>query len=112
LEKTGKRLARVYAVYGIYSSNMNSPEFEPIESEMEPKLASVADKITQNTKLFKRIQTVYNSKDKKKLTKEQQRLVKVYYDNYVYAGAKLDAKAKAKVSELNQQLAGLYTKFN
>lgn len=112
LEKTGKRLARVYAVYGIYSSNMNSPEFEPVENEMEPKLAGIEDKVYQNTKLFKRIQAVYNSKDKAKLTKEQQRLVKVYYDNFVYKGAKLDAKTKAKVSEINQKLAGLYTKFS
>jgi len=112
LEKAGRKLSRIYAVYGIYSSNMSSPEFEPVEAEMEPKLAEVADKITQNTKLFQRIEAVYKSKDKSKLTKEQQRLIKVVYDNYVYAGAKLDAKAKAKVSELNQQLAGLYTKFS
>ncbi len=112
LEKVGRKQSRIYAVYGIYSSNMSSPEFEPVEAEMEPKLAEVSDKITQNTKLFQRIEAVYNSKDKSKLTKEQQRLTKVVYDNYVYAGAKLDAKAKAKVSELNQQLAGLYTKFS
>jgi peptidyl-dipeptidase Dcp len=112
LEKVGKKLSRVSAVYGIYSSNINSPEFEPIENEMEPKLASISDKLYQNTKLFKRIQTVYNSKDKSKLTKEQQRLVKVYYDEFVYRGAKLDSKTKAKVSEINQKLAGLYTKFN
>lgn len=112
LEKVGRKLSRIYAVYGIYSSNMSSPEFEPVEAEMEPKLAAIADKITQNTKLFKRIEAVYNSKDKSKLTKEQQRLIKIVYDNYVYAGAKLDVKTKAKVSELNQQLAGLYTKFS
>ena len=112
LEKVGRKLSRIYAVYGIYSSNMSSPEFEPVEAEMEPKLAAIADKITQNTKLFKRIEAVYNSKDKSKLTKEQQRLIKVVYDDYVYAGAKLDVKTKAKVSELNQQLAGLYTKFS
>ncbi len=112
LEKAGKKLSRIYAIYGIYSSNMSSPEFEPVEAEMEPKLAEVSDKITQNTKLFQRIEAVYNSKEKSKLTLEQQRLIKVVYDNYVYAGAKIDAKAKAKVSELNQQLAGLYTKFS
>lgn len=112
LEKVGKKLSRVSAVYGIYSSNINSPEFEPIENEMEPKLASISDKLYQNTKLFKRIQAVYNAKDKSKLTKEQQRLVKVYYDEFVYRGAKLDAKTKSKVSEINQKLAGLYTKFN
>ena len=112
LEKIGKKLSRVYAVYGIYSSNMNSPEFEPIEAEMEPKLASISDKFYQNTKLFKRVQSVYNSKNKTKLTKEQNRLVKIYYNEFVYRGAKLDAKSKLKVSELNQQLAGLYTKFS
>lgn len=112
LEKTGKKLSRVYAVYGIYGSNISTPEFEPIEAEMEPKLAEISDKVYQNTKLFKRIQAVYNSKDKTKLTKEQKRLVKVIYDEFVYRGAKLDAKSKAKVSELNQQLAGLYTKFS
>ena len=47
-----------------------------------------------------------------KLTKEQQRLVWVYYNNFVHAGAKLDAAKKARLSEINQQLAGLYTKFN
>jgi peptidyl-dipeptidase Dcp len=112
LEKTGKKLSRVYAVYGIYGSNINTPEFEPIESEMEPKLASISDKIYQNSKLFKRVQTVYNSKSKNKLTKEQQRLIKVYYNEFVYRGAKLDTATKAKVSEVNQQLAGLYTKFS
>lgn len=112
MEGAGKRLSRVMAVYGIYSSNMNSPEFEPVETEFEPKLANLADKITQNTKLFKRIALVYNSKNKTKLTKEQQRLVKVYYEDFVRKGAKLDAKTKAKVAEINQKLAGFFTKFN
>nr|WP_314896145.1 M3 family metallopeptidase [uncultured Flavobacterium sp.] len=112
MERAGKRLSRVMAVYGIYSSNMNSPEFEPVETEFEPKLANLADKITQNTKLFKRIALVYNSKNKTKLTKEQQRLVKVYYEDFVRKGAKLDAKTKAKVAEINQKLAGFFTKFN
>ena len=33
LEKAGKRYSQIYAVFGIYSANMNSPEFEPIETE-------------------------------------------------------------------------------
>jgi peptidyl-dipeptidase Dcp len=43
-------------VYGIYS-NLNSPEFEPIEREMGPVLA-LSSKIYQNKKLFKRIETL------------------------------------------------------
>ena len=112
LEKAGKLLTQISAVYGIYSSNINSPEFQPIETEFEPKFAELSDKIIQNEALFNRIATVYNSKEKSKLTKEEQRLIWVYYDNYVRQGAKLDAKTKAKVSEINQQLAGAFTKFS
>jgi peptidyl-dipeptidase Dcp len=112
LELGGHVLNRVQTIYGIWSSNMSTPEFQAVEGEMDPKLAAFADKITQNTALFKRIETVYNSPKKAKLTPEQQRLTWVYYSNFVRAGAKLDTAAKARLSELNQQLAKLYTQFN
>jgi peptidyl-dipeptidase Dcp len=112
LEKIGKMLDRVTTIYGIWSSNMNSDEFGKIEAEMDPKLAAHGDKITQNDALFKRIEAVYNSPDKKKLTPEQQRLIWVYYTNFVRQGAKLDPAKKKRLSEINQQLAGLFTKFS
>ncbi len=99
-------------VYGVWSSTMNSPEFQAIQREMAPKLAAFNDKITQNEALFKRIEAVYNSPEKSKWTPEQQRLSWLYYTNFVRAGAKLDAAAKARLSEINQKLAGLYTNFN
>jgi peptidyl-dipeptidase Dcp len=57
MERAGSDFKRVMTVYGIYSSNLNSPEFEPIEREMGPILASLSSKIYQNKKLFKRIET-------------------------------------------------------
>ena len=83
-----------------------------MQREMAPKLAAFSDKITQNEALFKRIEAVYNSPDKAKLNAEQQRLAWLRYTNFVRAGAKLDAKAKARLTEINQQLAGLFTKFS
>lgn len=112
LEKAGKRFSQVYAVFGIYSSNMNSPEFEPIETEMTPKVYDLSNKIYQNSKLFARISKVYNSPDKKKLTNEQQRLVWLYYSNFVREGAKANVAAKARIAKINQELAGLFTKFS
>lgn len=112
LEKAGDTLNRVQTIFGVWSNNMNSKEFEPIDAEMSPKLAGHSDKIYQNEALFKRIEAVYNSPSKAKLTKEQQRLVWVYYNNFVHAGAKLDIAKKTRLSEVNQQLAGLYTKFS
>ncbi len=112
MERSGKLLDRVQTIYGIWSSTMNNKDFESVETEMEPKLAAFYDKITQNEKLFKRLETIYNSPAKKSLTPEQQRLTWLYYTNFVRAGAKLDAKSKARVSEINQKLAGLFTKFS
>ncbi len=112
LEKAGHTLDRVTTIYGIWGSTMATPEFQVVQREMAPKLAKFNDQITQNEPLFKRIEAVYNSPDKKKLNPEQQRLVWLYYTNFVRSGAKLDAKGKVRVGEINQQLAGLFTKFS
>lgn len=112
LERSGKMLDRVQTIYGIWSSNMNNDEFSAVENEMEPKLAAFSDKISQNEKLFKRIELVYNSPEKGKLTAEQQRLVWIYYTNFIRAGARLDDASKKRLSEINQELAGLFTKFS
>jgi peptidyl-dipeptidase Dcp len=112
LEKAGHTLDRVSTVYGIWSGTMSSPDFQVVQREMAPKLAAFNDQITQNEALFKRIETVYNSPDKNKLNAEQQRLVWLYYTNFVRSGAKLDTKAKARLTEINQQLATLFTKFS
>jgi peptidyl-dipeptidase Dcp len=111
MEKAGATLTRVRTIYDIWSSTENTGDFQAVQSEMDPKLAAFSDKITQNEKLFKRIEAVYNSKEKSTLTPEQQRLTWLYYDNFVRNGAKLDPAAKAQLAQLNQQLAGLYTKF-
>ena len=111
LEKAGSTLDRVGTLYAVWGATMASPEFQVVQREMAPKLAAFSDQITQNEPLFKRIEAIYNSPDKKKLNAEQQRLVWLYYTNFVRSGAKLDAKAKTRLSEINQQLAKLFTKF-
>ena len=111
LERTGRALDRVGTLYGIWGSTMASPEYQVVQREMAPKLAAAEDEITQNEALFKRIEAVYNSPEKAKLKPEQQRLVWVYYTQFVRAGARLSPEAKKRLSQINQQLAGLYTKF-
>lgn len=112
LERAGRTLNRVRAVYAVWGSTMANPDFQVVQREMAPKLAAFNDKITQNEALFKRIEAVYNSPDKKSLTPEQQRLAWLYYTDFIRSGARLDAAAKTRLSEINQKLAGLYTKFS
>ena len=112
LERAGRTLNRVGAVYAVWASTMANSDFQVVQREMAPKLAAFNDKITQNEALFKRIETVYNSPENKGLTPEQQRLTWLYYTNFVRSGARLDPAAKSRLSEINQKLAGLYTKFS
>ncbi|MFN6964117.1 MAG: M3 family metallopeptidase [Pyrinomonadaceae bacterium] len=112
MERSGRTLDRVQVIYGIWGSNLSTPEFQAVEEEMDPKLAAHYDKITQNQALFKRIEAVYDSPARSKLTPEQQRLTWRYYTNFVRSGAKLDDKAKARLSEINQALAKAFTKFS
>ena len=112
LEDAGRALDRVETVYDIWASTMNTADFKPVEQEMAPVLAKFRDELPQNTALFKRVEAVYNAPDKAKLTPEQQRLVWRRYTSLVRAGAKLDAAAKQRMTEINVRLASLYTVFS
>lgn len=112
LENAGQALARVQTIYEIWGSNMSSKEFQRVEEEMEPRLAALNDKITQNEKLFKRIEALHAEASMKQLNAEQQRLIDLYYKNFVRSGARLDASSKSRLAAINQELAGHFTKFS
>jgi peptidyl-dipeptidase Dcp len=112
LERSGRTLDRAGTIFGIYSGTMSTPDFQKVEEEMAPRLAAFADQITQNEKLFKRIAEVYEARERTGLTSEQKRLAWLDYTNFVRAGARLDPAAKKRLSEINQRLAALYTKFS
>ena len=111
MEKSGGTFNRVATIFYVWSSSMNDKAFGEVEVEMGPKIAAFGDSITQNAALFKRIEAVYNSPEKKKLNAEQQRLVWLYYTRFVRSGAKLGADEKARLSAINQKLAGLFANF-
>lgn len=112
MERSGRMMNRVAVLYGVWSANMSTPAFQVVEREMAPRLAAFSDRITQNEALFRRIEAVYESAEKASLTPEQQRLVWVIYTNFTRSGAQLDAAAKARLSEINQRLAQLFTRFS
>ena len=112
MEQGASELSRALTVYGIWASNLNGPEVQAVQPEVAPKLAAFQDSIYQNTALFERIDAIYNGDDYDQLTAEQQRLVWDYYTDFVRAGAALDEAEKARVAEINQELATLYTTFS
>lgn len=111
MERAGPELKRAGAIFGIWASNLKTPEVAAVETAMAPKLSAFGNSITQNAKLFARINAVYTSPAKARLTPEQQRLVWVYWRRFVQQGAKLSTADKATFAANNQKLATLYAKF-
>ncbi|HSC18321.1 MAG TPA: peptidyl-dipeptidase Dcp [Rhizomicrobium sp.] len=111
MEKSGRMLDRVSTTFfNIVGANTN-PTLDKIQADMAPKLAAHQDAIYLNPKLFQRVKAVYDSRDKLKLDPESQQLLKIYYRQFVHAGANLSDPDKAKLRELNKQEATLSTAF-
>ena len=111
MEKAGAELDRAFRYWGIWSSNMSSPEFRTIQGEMAPKISEFRSKITQNEKLFNRVKAVYESDAVKNMRPDQQRLVQLTYDGFARNGATLNAEDKARYAAINKRLSELHTKF-
>ncbi|WP_346836626.1 M3 family metallopeptidase [Microbulbifer sp. SAOS-129_SWC] len=112
LERTGAELDRVFTYWGIFSSNLSTPEFRAVEQEMAPKLAEFQSSIVQNAALFQRVKAVYDARDKSDLRDDQKRLVTLTYNQFANNGATLTGKAKQRYAAIEQRLAELYTQFS
>jgi len=112
MERSGKTLNRVFSYYGILSSNMSSPEFRAVESDLAPKLSEYRSKINQNSKLFNRIKAVYEASKTSPLEADQQRVVDLIYKRFEMNGAELNDKKKARYAAINKELSSLYSTFS
>ncbi|ACJ30165.1 Peptidyl-dipeptidase Dcp [Shewanella piezotolerans WP3] len=111
LEKSGELLNRTSKVfYNLTGSNSN-PTLRQVQGEMAPKMAAHSDNINLNPALFSRIETLYNNQADLGLTAEQARLVDVYYQRFVRAGAKLTEAQKTKIRSLNEEQSTLTNEF-
>ncbi len=112
LETAGRQLDRLGAMFDVHTSNLNVGPIPDIQREVGPKLAAHGDSVVQNEKLFARIQSV-NDKlaDDPATPPAARRLLEDRYRQFVRQGAKLGADDKARLSAINQELAGLFTDF-
>ena len=111
MEKTGELVNRALVYFSIYSGNLSSPEFREVQAKLSPVLAEYRNKITQNSALFARVKSVYNSAEMAGLKPDQRRLVTLVYDQFVRSGAELSVEKAKRYAAIDTELAGLYTKF-
>lgn len=112
LELAGDRMNRVFAMWGVYTSNLADKQVRAMQAEWAPKISKFYNELTLDPRILVRIKSVYDRRDRLDLDAQQKRLVERNYDSLVRGGALLDDAAKAQLITINGQLAGLYSTFN
>ncbi|MBK9493630.1 MAG: Peptidyl-dipeptidase dcp [Alphaproteobacteria bacterium ADurb.BinA280] len=111
MEKSGDLLLRAANVFMNLAGTDTNETIQKIQAEVAPKFAAHQDAILLNPTLFARVKSIYDARDMLNLDPESKRLVELYYDNHVRAGALLDEVTQAKVKALNEEQASLMTEF-
>jgi len=112
LERSGKLLAKVSAVfYDLVSANSN-PAILEIDKEVSLRMARHWSPIMMNAVLFGRIAMLHDNRASLTLTGEQMRLLERTYTRFHRAGAGLSEEAKKRMAEINERLAHLGTAFS
>ncbi|MCX2837744.1 M3 family metallopeptidase [Salinimicrobium sp. MT39] len=112
MQQSGEALDRAFTYYGVWSSNMSSPEFREIQQELAPKISEYSSKISQNKELFERIKAVYEQSQVDPLPAQQQRAVQLMYEDFAMEGADLNEADKERYAQINKELSRLYTQFS
>lgn len=112
LENLSPILERVAGVFYHYDGAMSTPEFAAMAEEAIPLLNQASNEVNLDQALFERIKTVYDTRDKRKLTPVQKRLVEKYYRQFAEQGAALPAQKKAELIKVNDELSKLFIEYN
>jgi peptidyl-dipeptidase Dcp len=112
LERAGKLLSKVSAVFYDLVSAHSNPALLEIDKEVSLRMARHWNPIMMNAVLFGRIALLHDNHSTLGLTPEQTRLLERTYTRFHRAGAGLDETAKNRMAEINERLAHLGTAFS
>jgi peptidyl-dipeptidase Dcp len=110
--KVTTSLARIFPVWGVYTSNLASPEVQKIAREWSPKLSAFSTELSLDPKMFQRVKTLYDKRQTLGLNAQQMRLLEREYRDYVTSGALLNEAQKAEIKRINGELSVAYTEFS
>src|SRR3979490_3414565 len=112
LERSGKLLSKVSAVFYDLVSADSNPALLEIDKEVSLRMARHWNPIMMDAVLFGRIAMLHDNRATLSLTGEQMRLLERTYTRFRLSGAGLDEAAKTRMAEINERLAQLGTAFS
>ncbi len=104
LDLSGRLLAKVAGVLYNVSETDRTDELDKVMEEALPLFSAHSDNISFNKALFKRVEAVYNA-DQSALTREQQVVLKKYYDDFISNGIGLSEADQDALREINTEIA-------
>ena len=112
LERAGAMYTRAARVFGAVSGAHTNDTLQEVERTLAPEEAAHADDISLNPVLYQRVKAVYDAREGLGLDAEQMRLLEETHKGFVRRGAALDEASKARMREINKELAELSQKFS
>ena len=111
LERSGQLLERANLAFNAVNGANTNDTLQATDTKTAPLFAAHADFIFLNAKLFSRVKSLHDRQAQLNLNPEQAKLLKVYYDQFVHAGAQLPAAKQAELKAMNKRLSTLQTAF-
>jgi peptidyl-dipeptidase Dcp len=111
MERSGQLYDRAWDAFNLVSQANTDPELEKIQDYEAPRTAALEDSINLNTKLFARINAIYDQRASLGLDAESLRLVEYSYQQFVKAGANLSDADKDKLKKLDEEESTLENTF-
>ena len=112
LEKSGRLLTRVDAVFGNLTASATNDALQAIELEMAPRLSAHWSAISMHPVLFARLDAVYQQRASLGLDAESLKVLERYHLDFVRAGAQLKGEARDRLAAIGQRLAVLGATFS
>ncbi len=112
MQLAGDTIQRIYALWGVQTSNRSNDRVEAIDAEWSPKLSKFFTELYLDPKLFARYKAVYDARHTSGLDAQQMRIVERSYEEMVRDGANLSPADKAKLVEINSKLEGHFSSFS
>jgi peptidyl-dipeptidase Dcp len=111
MERSGRTLDRVQRVFSNLNGAHTNPQMQEVQKTVAPQIAAHQDAIFLNAPLYERVRSLHEQRQALGLDAESLRLLERYHTDFVRAGARLSEADKAKLRELNAELASLSTTF-
>ena len=111
LEFTGQKLGRITSIFFNLNSAETSEAIQKIAQEISPWLSEFKNDMILNSSLFKKVKSVYETREVLNLDSEQTMLLEKQYKGFSRNGANLSNEDKEKLRKIDTELSKLSLQF-